>query len=267
MENLVCFFQKVILFWQTGTWFVISGTALMILLIWFLMGVNFKKQNRELWFLIFCILLFILPFSYTLPITPERVVKAIKIIFHYHSYDNISNKSSSGEEDDFNLMNAVVGVVALFLTLLPFLIERIIRENRDEIKGVIQDVHNREELVKTDMQELTKQMQELDLQVMNAKCYTYYNRIMNDSTDQFSIVSAQRLLNLFEYRFDQEKAIEDALSGFVGLTADKFNRDLKLLHKLPETEDYLQELSKYYKTRNSEIAKRSHALATGRQPS
>lgn len=213
-------------FWNNGLWLALSAYALLLLLIWFVMGLDFRR-NRELYWVLFLAALAIFPFALGVEITPLQVKSAIRNVF---AVTGKANKSLNG----FDILNVTIALVALFIALVPFLIEKIIRESK---KDLTQELN----IPLSQIDEALKQIIETRLSSLNAKCYGYFLRLMNDRfiSRRLQTSSLQRIVEFYEIDFNNE---EELLLQLTLLNAT----DAKMMMRLPESQRYLKELQTYY---------------------
>ena len=230
--------------WENGTWLGVSAFALLMLLAWFVMGADFKFRNKkEIITVAAFAFLTIFPLVWSLEIQPIQVKIALKsllppmdsVIYNQNITSLSANQTQNlkPNKSEFNLLSVVTPVVALFLSLFPFLIAKIFREHTSELRSEI------------------KSASSIKIVALNSKCYSYFNRHLNQqpSNERGQIKRAEfgRIVTFFEADFENDEKI---LLEFIGIEDD----DKTLLHKIPESRQYLNALQNYYADKYKETS-------------
>jgi len=237
--NLTQFLDLLTRCWEHGIWLGLSAFALLMLLAWFVMGADFKLRNKtELSIVVVLALLTVFPIAWSLDIKPVQAKIVLKsllpIIDATTNNQNLSALSdnqapiSKPNKSDFNLLSVVTPIVALFLSLFPFLIAKTFREHIAELRAEI------------------KTASSIKIVALNSKGYSYFNKLMVDRQHRRT-GGFQPMVELFEVYFEDDKKLLMHLEAIE-------NKNKTTLFQCSESRQYLTALQNYYTDKNKESA-------------
>jgi hypothetical protein len=234
--NLTQFWDSLTRFWEHGIWLGVSVFALLMLLAWFVMGADFKLRNKtELSIVVALAFLTVFPITWSLdvkPIDAKIVLKSLLPIIDATTNNQNSALSDTqapilkSNKSDFNLLSVVTPIVALFLSLFPFLIAKTFREHIAELRAEI------------------KTASSIKIVALNSKGYSYFNKLMVDRQHQRT-GGFQPMVELFEVYFEDDKKLLMHLEAIE-------DKKKTTLFQCSESRQYLSALQNYYTDKNKE---------------